>query len=232
MSQSRTKEREKEFKSFLNSLKKEPKKKGFLKNALEWFKQNVGEIVIARELARIPGRKGETINHNMRRVFELRDEQGYEIINHNDNFSSKKNLKVDEWILLKKEPNPNNVRSRGVNKKIMYEVFTRDDNMCQFCGRKPGDDDPFKPGHKIKLHVGHIIAHKRTYDKEVVRVEKIDDMNANAILTKNDFITMCNVCNEGAKNKDLEIMTPVAKVMKLRETDQKEIYSTLKKKFS
>ncbi|MBU3907491.1 MAG: hypothetical protein KKA64_04560 [Nanoarchaeota archaeon] len=230
MSEPRTKEREKELKKFIDSAKN--KGQGFLKNALEWFKLNVGTKVISEELAQIPGKKGKSISHNIRRIFELRDEQGYELINHNDNVSSGKKLKVDEWILVKKEPNPKNIRSRGVNKRIMYEVFTRDDNMCQFCGRKPGDDDPFKPGHKIKLHVGHIIAHKRTYDKEVVRVERIDDMNSKAILTKEDFITMCNVCNEGAKNKDLEIMTPVAKVMKLRETDQKEIYSILKKKFS
>jgi hypothetical protein len=228
MSEPNSKEREAEFKEFLN------KTKGiaYSKRALLWFQQNLKEIVTARELARIPGKDGETINHNMRRVFELRDEQGYEIINWKDKNPLGEPLKVDEWILLKKEPNPKMIRSRGVNKRIMYEVFTRDDNMCQFCGRTPNDDDPFKPGHKIRLHVGHIIAHKRNYDKEIIKVEKMEDMKTDTILTKDDFITMCNVCNEGAKNKDLEIMSPVSKVMKLRENDQKEIYLALKKKFS
>jgi len=228
MSEPGSKEREKEFKEFI----KETKGIAYAKRALMWFQKNLGEIVIARELARIPGKNGETINHNMRRVFELRDEQGYEIINWKDKNPLGAPLKVDEWILLKKDPNPKRVRSRGVNKRIMYEVFTRDDNMCKFCGRTPEDDDPFRPGHKIRLHVGHIIAHKRNYDKEIVRVEKIEDLKADTILTKDDFITMCNVCNEGAKNKNLEIMTPVAKIMKLRESDQKEIYTALKKKFS
>jgi len=230
MSKPRTPEREKELNEFLEKARE--KQQGFLKNALEWFKLNVGAKVISEELAQIPGKKGKSISHNMRRIFELRDEQGYEIINHNDNASSGKNLRVDEWILLEKEPNPKNVRSRGVNKRIMYEVFTRDDNMCQFCGRTPQDDDPFKKGHKIKLHTGHIIAHKRENGKEIVRIESIEDMNEDHVLTEKDFITMCNVCNEGAKNKDLVILSHAEKVSKLDEKSQKEIYEHLKKKFS
>lgn len=228
MSEPRTEIREKEFQDFI----KKTKGMAYTKRALLWFQQNLGKIITAKELARIPGKDGETINHNMRRVFELRDEQGYEIINWKDKNPLGQKLRVDEWILLKKEPNPKKIRSRGVNKRIAYEVFTRDNNTCQFCGRTPQDDDPFRQGHKIKLHVGHIIAHKRSYDKDIIRVESINDMSEDHVLAKEDFITMCNVCNEGAKNKDLEIMSPTAKVMKLRESDQREIYKTLKKKFS
>jgi len=228
MSEPRTKEREKEFQEFLNKTKG----MAYTKRALFWFQQNLRKIVTAKELARIPGKDGSTINHNMRRVFELRDEQGYEIINWKDKNPVGSKLRVDEWMLLKAEPNPKKIRSRGVNKRIMYEVFTRDNSTCQFCGRTPNDDDPFRPGHKIKLHVGHIIAHKRNYEKEMVKVENVEDMDEDHILTKDDFITMCNVCNEGAKNKNLEIMNPISKVMKLKEGDQKEIYQALKKKFS
>lgn len=227
MSGPRTKEREKELQEFIDKTKLKPQ--GFLKNALEWFKQNHNKIVTSEELAQIPGKKGKSISHNMRRIFELRDEQGYDIINHKDKGS---NLKVDEWILLKLEPNQKNVRVRGVTKPIIHEVFTRDDNMCRFCGSKPGDDDPFREGLKIKLHVGHIIAHKRKNGKDIVRVKSIKDMKANSKLTKNDFITMCNVCNEGAKNKDLVILSHTEKVSKLDENSQKEIFNFLKKKFS
>ena len=52
--------------------------------ALALFQQNVGKIVTAKELARIPGKDGNTINHNMGRVFELRNEHGYDIINWKD----------------------------------------------------------------------------------------------------------------------------------------------------
>lgn len=114
----------------------------------------------------------------------------------------------------------------------MHEVFTRDSNTCQFCGRTLQDDDPFRKGHKIKLHVGHIIAHKRDNGEDIVKLENIEDMDENHTLTKDDFITMCNVCNEGAKNKNLQIMNPIEKIFKLDEKTQKEIYLALKKKFS
>lgn len=221
MSKPYTKERAKEFKDFLLYAKK--KKQGFLKNSLEWFKLNVGEIVTSRELAQIPGKAGFSISHNIRRVFELRDEQGYEIINHKDNNPLGEKLKVDEWILLKSEPNPKMIRNRGVNKRIMFEVFERDNYTCQTCGRTPQDDDPFKAGHKIKLHVGHITAHKQN-DGGVSNVGKE--------LTKDDFMTMCNVCNEGAKNKDIRNITLLDRVKKASEKIQKEIYDFLKERFS
>ena len=228
MSEPRTKERDNELKKFIKSTSG----LAYAKRAIKWFQQNLGKIVTSKELAQLTGSDDLPIQHSMRRVFELRDEQGYEIINHNDNASSGKNLKIDEWILLKTDPNPKNIRSRGVNKRIMYEVFTRDNSTCKFCGRTPEDDDPFKLGHKIKLHVGHIVAHKRQNGKDIVRVENIEDMDEDHKLTKDDFITMCNVCNEGAKNKDLEILTPEEKINKLDEKSQRKIYESLKKKFS
>ena len=230
MSEPRTKERIKELKQFIKKAKL--KKQGCLKNELEWFKQNTGKIVISRELAQIPGREGFPISHNVRRVVELRDEQGYDIVNHKSNEKLGLDLKVDEWILLTKDPDPKKIRSRGVNKRIMFDVFTRDNSQCQFCGRTKDDDDPFKSGHKIKLHVGHIIAHKRKEGSDFVKVEKIKDMKADKKLTPKDIITMCNVCNEGAKNKDLKILNPVEKVLALNEETQKSIFNALKKKFS
>jgi 5-methylcytosine-specific restriction endonuclease McrA len=178
---------------------------------------------MARELARIPGKKGETINHNMRRVFELRDEQGYEIINWKDKNPLGNQLKVDEWILLRKEPNPKMIRDRGVNKRIMFEVFSRDKFTCQSCGRTSEDDDPFRPGHKVRLHVGHLKSHKQK-DGTVANVGKE--------LTKEDFITLCNVCNEGQKNIDFKKITLLDKVESADDKTQKEIYKKLKKKFS
>jgi len=228
MSKPRTKEREKELQEFI----KKTSGMAYAKRAIRWFQEHLGEIVTSKELARLPGSDNLPIQHSMRRIFELRDEKGYEIINWRDNASTGKNLRVDEWVLLNPKPNPKKIRSRGVNKRIMFEVFSRDGNQCQFCGRTPQDDDPFRKGHKIKLHVGHIIAHKRENGKEFVRVENIKDMNENRTLTKDDFITMCNVCNEGAKNKDLQIMGPIEKVLKLDEQTQKKIYAALKKKFS
>ncbi len=228
MSEPRSKEREAELKVFI----KKTDGLAYAKRAIMWFQEHLKQVVTSKELARLVGTDNMPIQHSMRRVFELRDEQGYELINWKDKNPFGAPLRVDEWILVNKEPNLQKIRSRGVNKRIMYEVFTRDNNQCQFCGRTPADDDPFKPEHKIRLHVGHVIAHKRENGKEIVKVEKLEDVDDDHLLTAKDFLTMCNVCNEGAKNKDLVIMSPVEKILKLDEITQKKIYDELKKKFS
>ena len=187
--------------------------------ALLWFKVNLNKKVTSAQLAIIPGKNGNPISHNMRRVFELRDEKGYDIVNWKDNESTGLNLKVDEWVLRNLEPIEENIRDRGVNKRITMEVFNRDNFTCQTCGRTPQDDDPFKPGHKIKLHVGHIKAHKNKNDK------------ISHELTKDDFVTMCNVCNEGLKNDDLKILTLLDRVKDATEEVQYEIFNYLSKKF-
>jgi len=203
----------------------------YKKRILKWFQLNLGKPVTSEELARIPGKKGNPISHNIRRVFELRDEEGYDIVNWRDNKTTGLNLKVDEWVLLKMDPDPEKIRPRGVNKRIMFEVFERDGYRCRICGRGRGDDDPFRPGHKIKLHVGHIKAHKRVGGKDVFRVERMEEIKVRKKLTKDDFITMCNVCNEGVKNKDVEILNFADVVEKLSESEQKKIYERLKRKF-
>lgn len=192
------------------------KQKSYVGKALDLFQKNLGKVVTSETLAQVTGAKGKPISHNIRRIFELRDEQGYNIANHKDNEKTGLKLKVNEWVLLDKNPDPQKIRSRGVNKRIMFEVFSRDNFTCKTCGRTPEDDDPFKPGHKIKLHVGHKIAHKR----------KDDEMLTNA-LTKDDFITMCNVCNEGAKNNDLELITLLDRVKNSDAETKKKILELL-----
>lgn len=214
-----SKEREKEFQQFL----KDNAGKSYTEKALLWFKKNLKQIVTAKELARITGKDSYPINHSLRRVFELRDEKGYEIINWKDNNPLGKKLRVDEWILLNEKPNPKRIRDRGVNKKIMFEVFERDDYTCQICGRTPEDDDPFREGHKIKLHVGHLTSHKQK-DGSIA--------NVGMDLTKDNFITMCNVCNEGAKNKDIKKIGLFERVRTADDKTQKEIFVFLKEKFS
>ena len=190
-------------------------------SALLWFQLNLNTVVTSEELAQIHGKKtGQPISHNMRRIFELRDEQGYNIINHKTKGS---NLKVDEWILLDENPDKDKIRERGVNKRIRMEVFERDDYTCQVCGLSQGDDDPYKEGRKITLHVGHITAHKRKDESEPISHKKLD---------VDDFITMCNVCNEGLKNNDFKIITLKDRVEKAPEEEQRLIYEFLKKKFA
>lgn len=194
--------------------------KSYIGKALSLFQSRIGKLVTSEELAQLTGTKGKPISHNIRRIFELRDEMGYNIVNHKDNEKTGLNLKINEWVLLEKDPDPNRIRSRGVNKRIMFEVFSRDNFTCKTCGRTPEDDDPFKPGHKIILHVGHKLAHKRNIENAITKV-----------LTKDDFVTMCNVCNEGAKNTDLKSITLFDRVKDADKETQKNIYDFLKHKF-
>lgn len=87
-----------------SSIKKEGK--SYTQKALELFQSKVGRIVTSQELAQLTGQSGKPISHNIRRVFELRDERGYDIVNHNDNEKTGLNLKVNEWVLLSKNPDP------------------------------------------------------------------------------------------------------------------------------
>ena len=180
-------ERKKVFKLFLKAYEES----SYTESALEWFKLNVGEIVTSEELAQLTGKKGKPISHNIRRVFELRDEEGYEIINHKNDDS----LKVDQWKLTDIQPNEKKIRARGVTKTISTNVFMRDNFQCQFCGRTPEHIDPFSEDRKIILHVGHIKPHKNN-EFTILTIDEIDEEE----LTEDDFLTMCNVCNEGLKN--------------------------------
>jgi hypothetical protein len=217
MSKYGTVTREAEFKKFV----KANKGNSYTETALKWFIKNLGEIVTSEELARIPGKDGKPISHNMRRIFELRDEKGYDIINHKDNRKGYK-LKVDQWVLLKSKPDTKKIRTRGVTTKLRAEVLERDLNTCQSCGRTIGDDDPFNAGHKITLHIGHLKAHKAK-DGSI--------SNVGIELTKDDYITQCNVCNEGTKNRDVAVIKMIDRVKKLEEKEQIELYNFLKKKF-
>lgn len=205
----------------LNTFNKLTSDFSYSDSALLWFQLNLNQIVTSEELAQIHGKNtGQPISHNIRRIFELRDEKGYNIINHKTKGS---NLKVDQWILLDEDPDEEKIRERGVNKRIRMDVFKRDDYTCQVCGLSQGDDDPYKEGHKITLHVGHIRAHKRKDVSEPISHKKLD---------VDDFITMCNVCNEGLKNNDFKIITLKDRVEKAPEEEQRLIYEFLKKKFS
>lgn len=67
-------------------------------------------------------------------------------------------------------------------------------------------------------------------------LEKIENVDRDGELTPDDFVTMCNVCNEGLKNEDLtesdlERLTLKEKVKEAPESKKKEILEMLKEEF-
>jgi hypothetical protein len=112
-----------------------------------------------------------------RRVRELRVEDGYQILTHNDRTT----LKPGQYLLetVKRLPS----FARGISKETRAVVLDRNGYTCQMCGAAAGDPDAFHTGRTVRLTMGHII------DKD--KGGSDDPSNLRAV---------CNNCNEGLQN--------------------------------
>lgn len=172
----------------------------------KFFIEHVGKIVTTKQIRRVAG-----ISEYARRIRELRDEEGYQIMSHNDRVD----LKPGQYILesIKRKP----VISRSISPQLRNEILERNGYTCQRCGFGPGDPDPFNPGRKIRLHIDHIkpISQGGTDSKDNLRV-------------------LCSACNQGKSNVQPPSETAlnvIAKIRKLGKSEQMEIYEFLKRKF-
>jgi hypothetical protein len=140
---------------------------------LEYLLARVGQVVTSRELQIAANGASEWA----RRVRELRDEQGYEILSHKD----RENLKPGEYILASTKRRP--AFKRGISKETRALVLERNGYTCQMCGAAAGDPDPFHTNRTIRLTLGHIVD-KSKGGEDV-------PMNLRAV---------CSNCNEGLQN--------------------------------
>jgi hypothetical protein len=172
----------------------------------EYFLANLGRVMNSNELRKI----AET-SEWARRVRELRDEEGYQILTHHD----RSNLKVGEYLLETDKPQP--AFSRGISKETRAYVLDRNGFTCQMCGAVAGEPHPYDPVKKTRLHIGHII------DKSIGGTD--DPSNLRAI---------CSVCNEGASNITLtrpDLQKLLIQIRRATNGDQLEILKWLLKKF-
>jgi len=172
----------------------------------EFFIEHVGKIVTTKQIRRVAG-----ISEYARRIRELRDEEGYQIMSHND----RAELKPGQYILEKLERKP--VISRNISPQLRNEILERNGYTCQRCGAGPGDADPFNPGRKVRLHIDHIkpISQGGTDSKDNLRV-------------------LCSACNQGKSNVQPPSETALnilAKIRKLGRSEQMEISEFLRRKF-
>ncbi len=86
-----------------------------------------------------------------RRVRELRTEEGYQILTHND----RSDLKPGQYLLL--DPKPVAAFERGISKETRAYVLDRNGFTCQMCGAVAGEPHPYDLTRKTRLHIGHII---------------------------------------------------------------------------
>lgn len=172
----------------------------------EHFLANVGRVMDSDELRGIAG-----ANEYGRRIRELRNEEGFLILTHND----RSDLKPGEYVLISPKPQP--AFAREVSKELRASVLDRNGFTCQMCGAVAGEPDPYDPNRKTRLHIGHII------DKSVGGTDDASNLRA-----------LCSVCNEGARNLTNDRPSQLKLLIQLRratKADQIAALKWLKQKF-
>jgi 5-methylcytosine-specific restriction endonuclease McrA len=140
---------------------------------------NVGRVLDSDELREV-GR----ISEWARRVRELRQFEGYDIVTDKDDAS----LKPGQYLLRSKEPGkPTPTFTKGISKKTRAFIFDRNGFTCQMCGAAAGEPHPSFPESRTRLHLGHIL------DREHGGSDEAENLRA-----------LCSFCNEGAADVTLE----------------------------
>lgn len=189
-------------------MSSDPKIKGGAKAKLRaHFLANIGRVMDSEELRVIAENQSEWA----RRVRELRTEEGYQILTHND----RSELKPGQYLLETPKPQP--AFARAISKETRAFVLDRNGFTCQMCGAVAGEPHPYDTTRKTRLHLGHVI------DKSMGGTD--DPSNLRAI---------CSVCNEGASNATLtrpDLQKLLIQVRRATSQDQLEVLRWLLKKF-
>jgi hypothetical protein len=169
--------------------------------------KNLNRVIEGSELRKASG----GISEWARRVRELRDEQGYDILTHKD----RADLKPGQYMLLTASRRP--ILDRAISKEVRARVLERNGFTCQACGAAPGDPDPFHPDRTIRLTIGHIVDFSKGGKSEFgnLRAE-------------------CTNCNEGLQNTSLPKPSRIELFKQIRRAtmdDQRVVLEWLERKF-
>ena len=171
------------------------------------FLANIGRTMDSNELRVVAENQSEWA----RRVRELRTEEGYQILTHND----RSDLKPGQYRLESPKPQP--AFARAISKETRAYVLDRNGFTCQMCGAVAGEPHPYDPSRKTRLHLGHVI------DKSMGGADDASNLRA-----------ICSVCNEGASNATLprpDLQKLLIQIRRATATDQQEVLRWLLKKF-
>ena len=171
------------------------------------FLANIGRVMDSEELRTIADNQSEWA----RRVRELRTEEGYLILTHND----RSELKPGQYLLETSKPQP--AFERAISKETRAFVLDRNGFTCQMCGAVAGEPHPYDTTRKTRLHLGHVI------DKSLGGTDNPANLRA-----------ICSVCNEGASNVTLQrpdLQKLLVQVRRATSQDQLEVLAWLIKKF-
>ena len=175
----------------------------------QFLLQNIGRVVESTELQAA----ADGAVQYARRLRELRDEEGWPILSHNDSAD----LKPGQYLLLEQPPAETRpVFVRGLSARLRASVLDRNGFTCQMCGVTPGEMDP-STGRNTRLHVGHIV------DKSHGGKDELSNLRA-----------LCSTCNQGAKNVTAERPSTIWLLTQIRragQDEQRSVYEGLQSKF-
>ena len=151
-------------------------KKGSKAQILDFLLSNIGTVLEAKDIQQASGGASEWA----RRLRELRDEQGYQILSHKD----RAGLKPGQYLLETHKRIP--AFKRGISKETRAWVLERNGYTCQMCGVAAGDPDPMGGTRSVRLTMGHI-----------------KDKSKGGDDTPQNLRAVCTNCNEGLQNTAL-----------------------------
>jgi len=181
-------------------------RKGSRDKLREYFLEHLGETLDSDTLREAAG-----VSEWARRIRELRNEEGYQILTHND----RSELKPGQYIL--EDPNPQPAFAREISKETRAYVLDRNGFTCQMCGAVAGEPHSYDPSRKTRLHIGHIV------DKSMGGTDNAYNLRA-----------LCSICNEGAANLTLDRPSHEKLLIQIRRAtgaDQLKVLEWLIKKF-
>ncbi|CAA9892139.1 HNH endonuclease [Candidatus Methylobacter favarea] len=187
----------------------EKKKSSSKEKIRQFLLANIGRVIKSHELQAA----ADGAVQYSRRLRELREQEGWKILTHNDSLE----LKPGEYLLTEAPSGTLDLAFvRGLSSKLRAEVLDRNGFTCQMCGLTPGDIDP-GTRRKVRLHIGHI------KDKSLGGKDELSNLRS-----------LCSTCNQGAKNITAEKPTAIWLLSQIRragQDEQRAVYNWLRGRF-
>jgi hypothetical protein len=185
-------------------------KPGAKERIRQFLLANIGNVVTSIQLRNAAG---TGVSEWAGRVRELREDENWPILTHNDSAD----LKPGQYLLKEAPPGKSAVKfNRPISAKLRAEVLDRDSFTCQMCGLTPGEIDP-DTGRKVRLHISHI------KDKSLGGKDELINLRA-----------LCSTCNRGAKSITAEKPSAIWLLSQIRRAglyEQRTVFDSLVKKF-
>ncbi|MGI9054668.1 MAG: HNH endonuclease [Pyrinomonadaceae bacterium] len=184
------------------------RKPGSKQLILEYFLKNIGKVLESKDIQKASGGAVEWA----RRVRELRNEEGYQILSHKD----RANLKPNQYLMETDKRVP--AFAREISKETRARVLERNGYTCQMCGVAAGDTDSFNNNRTVRLTMGHILDKSKGGDDSAQNLRAV-----------------CTNCNEGLQNTALpkpDQIHLLAQIRRATINDQEAVLKWLLQKFN